>query len=86
MGSKSTKTLKKTLTNGTMTLIMWSKETKREVIKLSKERKTEPNAYIEREKKDSEELIEILEKIPAERKGEVLGIVKGFALCAETVG
>ncbi len=34
-------------------------------------------------REDAKELIETLEKIPKERKAEVLGIVKGFALGAE---
>lgn len=59
-------------------------DNKREVIKLAKGRMTENNSYVEREKRDSEELIEILERVPPERKSEVLGIVKGFALCAES--
>lgn len=32
---------------------------------------------------DAKELIGILDKIPEERKKEVLCIIKGFALCAE---
>lgn len=51
---------------------------------MAKERKE--NTCLEQSKKDSEELLEILKKVPNERKGEVLGIVKGFALCAEKVG
>ena len=65
---------------------MFSTTTEREVIELSKERKTEPNAYIEREKRDSEELLEILKKIPPESKREAIGIIKGFALYAEKAG
>ena len=38
---------------------------------------------IEQKKKDSEELVEMLKKIPKERKTELLWMVKGFALCAE---
>ena len=38
---------------------------------------------LSKKRQDAKELIGILEKIPEERKGEVLGIVKGFALCAE---
>lgn len=52
--------------------------------KMANERKE--NVYLEQSKKDSEELLEILKRIPDERKGEVLGIIKGFALCAEKAG
>lgn len=38
---------------------------------------------LSKKRQDAKELIGILDKIPEERKGEVLGIVKGFALCAE---
>lgn len=38
---------------------------------------------LSKKRQDAKELIKILDKIPEERKGEVLGIVKGFALCAE---
>ena len=38
---------------------------------------------LSKKKQDAKELIGILDKIPEERKNEVLGIVKGFALCAE---
>ena len=38
---------------------------------------------LSKRKQDAKELIEILDKIPEDRKGEVLGIVRGFALCAE---
>ena len=37
-----------------------------------------------KKRQDAKDLIGILDKIPEERKGEVLGIVKGFALCAES--
>ena len=36
-----------------------------------------------KEKDDAKELVAILNKIPEEKKGEVIGIVKGYALCAE---
>lgn len=39
---------------------------------------------LEHKKEDAAELIGILNKVPADRRGEVLGIVKGFALCAES--
>lgn len=39
---------------------------------------------LEHKKEDAAELISILNKVPADRRGEVLGIVKGFALCAES--
>ena len=38
---------------------------------------------LSKKRQDAKELIRILDRIPEERKGEVLGIVKGFALCAE---
>ena len=38
---------------------------------------------IEKKKDDSKELISVLEKVPKERKAEVLGIIRGFALGAE---
>lgn len=42
------------------------------------------NTYVEKTKKDAEEIIEVLKKVPEERKGEVLGIIRGYALAAET--
>ena len=42
------------------------------------------NTYVEKTKRDAEEIIELLKKVPKERKGEVLGIVRGYALAAET--
>lgn len=50
---------------------------------MTRDKKISGNDFLEKEKKDSEEIIEILGKVPADRKGEVLGILKGFALCAE---
>lgn len=38
---------------------------------------------VEKKKDDAKELVAILNKIPEEKKGEVIGIVKGYALCAE---
>lgn len=38
---------------------------------------------LSKKRQDAKDLLEILDKIPEERKGEVLGIVRGFALCAE---
>ena len=38
---------------------------------------------LSKKREDAKELIGLLDRIPEERKGEVLGIVKGFALCAE---
>lgn len=38
---------------------------------------------LNQKRQDAKELIGILDKIPEERKNEVLCIVKGFALCAE---
>lgn len=38
---------------------------------------------LEHKKEDAAELIGILNKVPADRKKEVLGILKGYALCAE---
>ena len=34
-------------------------------------------------RKDAKELIGILKEIPEERRKEILGIVRGYALCAE---
>ena len=39
--------------------------------------------FICKKKDDAKELVAILNKIPEEKKGEVIGIVKGYALCAE---
>ncbi len=44
--------------------------------------KNNRNALSEK-RQDATELIRILETIPEDRKSEVLGIVRGFALCAE---
>ena len=44
------------------------------------------DTYLEQVKKDSEELLELIEKIPDKKKEEVLGIIKGYALCAEKAG
>lgn len=38
--------------------------------------------YIEKEKREAEELLEALKKIPPEDKGRVLGMVEGYALAA----
>ena len=38
---------------------------------------------LSKKREDAKELIGLLDKNLEERKGEVLGIVKGFALCAE---
>ena len=38
---------------------------------------------LEHKKEDAAELISILNRVPTDRKKEVLGIVKGYALCAE---
>lgn len=38
---------------------------------------------LSKKRQDAKKLIKILDKIPEERKGEVLGIVKSFTLCAE---
>lgn len=47
------------------------------------ERRQEMTETIENKKNDAKELIEIISKVPPEKKGEVLGIVKGFALGLE---
>lgn len=39
---------------------------------------------LEHKKEDAAELIGILNKVPMDRKKEVLGIIKGYALCAES--
>lgn len=38
---------------------------------------------LEEKKDDAKELVDILARIPKERKREAIGIIKGFALCAE---
>ena len=38
---------------------------------------------LEEKKDDAKELVDILARIPEERKREAIGIIKGFALCAE---
>lgn len=38
---------------------------------------------LEEKKDDAKELADILARIPKERKSEAIGIIKGFALCAE---
>lgn len=38
---------------------------------------------LEEKKDDAKELVDILVRIPEERKREAIGIIKGFALCAE---
>lgn len=40
--------------------------------------------YVEEIKDDAAEFLETLKRVPEERKNEVLGILKGFALAAET--
>lgn len=51
--------------------------------KKGSEKLSKPKNAFNQKRQDVKELIGILDKIPEERKGEVLGIVKGFALCAE---
>lgn len=53
---------------------------------MSDKKKQTENTYLDHERKDAEEFLEILKKVPKERKREVIGIVKGFALCAEKTG
>lgn len=33
---------------------------------------------------DAKELIKLIEKLPENKKAEVLGIIRGYSLCAET--
>ena len=67
------------------TLCVLKSTTRKEVKEYMKEENGKKDmSYIEKEKKDSEEILEILQKVPIEKKGEILGIVKGFALCAES--
>ena len=47
--------------------------------KLRKRRNT-----LDKTRKDAKELIAMIEKLPEDKKREVLGIVRGYALCAET--
>lgn len=53
---------------------------------MAEDKKNTDKTFLERERKDSEEMIEILRKVPENRKREVFGIIRGFALCAEKVG
>ena len=46
---------------------------------LSKSRNT-----LNKKRQDAKELIRMIEKLPEDKKREVLGIVRGYALCAET--
>lgn len=39
---------------------------------------------LDKARKDAKELIAMIEKLPEDKKREVLGIVRGYALCAET--
>lgn len=39
--------------------------------------------YLEKEKQDAAEFLETLNKVPENKKSEVLGILKGYALCSE---
>lgn len=47
---------------------------------MSNKKKTTENTHLDQERKDAKELLEILEKVPEERKREAVGIVKGFVL------
>lgn len=38
---------------------------------------------IQKKKDDSKEFVELLKRVPPERKGEVLGLVTGFVICVE---
>lgn len=44
----------------------------------------EQGNYIEAQKKDAEEMLDILKRIPEEEKKKVCGIIIGFALGAES--
>lgn len=59
-----------------MQYIMFSKNTKQE-------RGENMTDTLEEKKDDAKELVDILARIPEERKREAIGIIKGFALCAE---
>ena len=37
-----------------------------------------------KKRQDAKDLIGMIEKLPEEKKREVLGIVRGYSLCAET--
>lgn len=39
---------------------------------------------LDKTRKYAKELIAMIEKLPEDKKREVLGIVRGYALCAET--
>lgn len=42
------------------------------------------SSELKKKKNEAEELVQILAKIPKEKKTEAIGIIKGFALCAES--
>lgn len=46
---------------------------------MSKSRNT-----LNKKRQDAKELIRMIESLPEDKKREVLGIIRGYALCAET--
>lgn len=40
-------------------------------------------SYLEREKQDAREFLEVLKRIPSEDKGRALGMMEGFAIGVE---
>lgn len=47
--------------------------------KLKKSRNT-----LSKKREDAKEMIGMIEKLPEDKKREVLGIIRGYSLCAET--
>lgn len=38
---------------------------------------------LNKKRQDAKDLVRIIEKLPEDKKREVLGIIKGYALCSE---
>ena len=55
-----------------------------EIQKKGSEKLRKRRNALDKTRKDAKELIAMIEKLPEDKKREVLGIVRGYALCAET--
>lgn len=55
-----------------------------EIRKKGSEKLRKRRNALDKTRKDAKELIAMIEKLPEDKKREVLGIVRGYALCAET--
>lgn len=62
-------------------IIMSTKRTKN---KRDGDNNMQEKAFLEESRDDAAEFLETLKKVPENRKDEVLGILKGYALCAES--